>query len=112
MKKKTIKFAAFGSVLLLILSVINITYLSNSGDNRVLGLKTVTDSSLVLLQERFFWEGLLTKHPTYLSGWIELTKIEVQLENLKAAKIALEKAREIDPNSIEVKKLSEVLMVN
>lgn len=121
MRKKTIKLikdkplyilSIFGSFLLLSLSVVNVTFLSNPADNGVLGLKIVTDSNHVLLQERFFWKTLLSKYPTYFAGWIELTKIEVQLENISAAKVALEKAREINPNSSEVKRLFEVLAAN
>lgn len=74
-----------------------------------MGVKTTLDSNQVLHQKKLFWENFLRENPSYLAGWIELAKIEVQLENIEEAKFALQKAVRINPNSVEVERLSEVL---
>jgi len=95
-----------GSVfVILALSIFNIALAYRTPNTPVLGLKTVLNSNQALLQEKFFWESLLEENPTYLSGWVELAKIEIQLENLEAAKKAILTAFEINPNSIEVKNI-------
>lgn len=101
-----------GVLVLLILTGFNIALFLRPESKSVLSIKTITNSRQVLLQEKLFWERLLTSHPTYFTGWIELTKVEIQLENIEAAKIALIKAREINPNLEEVTMLSEVLKLN
>lgn len=109
-KSKVAYVLAFCAVLIVTaLSVFNIALFSSSNQKGVLGLKTVTDSNQVLLQEKLFWEAFLINNPTYFSGWIELVKIEVQLENVESAKKALQKARGINPNSDEIKKLDKLL---
>lgn len=109
-KSKVVGILFFCAVLIVTaLSVFNIALFSSSNQKGVLGLKTVLNSNQVLLQERLFWEAFLINNPTYFSGWIELVKIEVQLENIESAKNALQKARFINPNSDEIKKLGKLL---
>ena len=109
-KPKAVHILVFCAILIVAaLSVFNLAIFSSSNQKGVLSLKTVLDSNQVLLQEKLFWEAFLINNPTYFSGWIELVKIEVQLENVESAKNALQKARGINPNSDEIKKLDELL---
>lgn len=64
-----------------------------------MGIKIETDTKTVLSFEKSFWHAFLKENPSYLPGWLELAKIEVQLEDIEAARQALNKARDIDPNS-------------
>lgn len=62
------------AVLILLLSIFNLQKLKRNETVMVLGVET--NSS--------FWEDFMTKHPTYIDGWIELGRID--------------KVRQIDPN--------------
>lgn len=61
------------AVLILILSIANLQNIKRK-ETVVLGAKT----------NNLFWEDFVTKHPTYIDGWIELGKMD--------------KVNEIDPN--------------
>ncbi len=69
-------------LLVLLLASINIdTYLRPTNiDVKVLGAETQN-------KEALFWQDLLSKHPGYIPGWIEIGRID--------------KANEIDPNYIK-----------
>ncbi len=75
----------------------------------MLGIRIQTDAKTVFSFEKGFWQAFLKKNPSYLPGWLELAKIEVQLEDIDAAKEALNKAREIDPNSELLKETAKKL---
>ena len=51
----------------------------------------------------------MAENPTYLDGWIELANIELKLGNLEEAKLSLDKAKAIGPNSSKVKALEDAL---
>jgi hypothetical protein len=50
-------------------------------------------------QMEVYWLGFLSDNPTYLDGWIELSKIYFAKGDLVSSKAALREARQIDPNS-------------
>ena len=51
----------------------------------------------------------LSKNPTYLPGWIALSLVEMKNENKNSAIYALKKAKEINPNDKNVKKIEEII---
>ncbi|HCR36043.1 hypothetical protein A2130_04370 [Candidatus Woesebacteria bacterium GWC2_33_12] len=61
------------AILIILLSISNLQNLKRR-EIKVLGAETNT----------VFWEDFMTKHPTYIDGWIELGRMD--------------KVREIDPN--------------
>lgn len=78
---------------------------------RVLGLKTQNQigEQELLKEQKSYWEDFLAENPTYLDGWIELANIELKLGKLEEAKLSLDKAEAISPNSSKVKALEETL---
>lgn len=60
-------------------------------------------------EEVSFWEDFLAKSPTYFDGWVELSHLMISLGNTEAAGIALNKAREINPNSDKLLELGNLL---
>ena len=98
-----------GTIVVLVLSVFNFFLYSTTKNREVLGIKIQTDAKTVLSFEKSFWQAFLKKNPSYLPGWLELAKIEVQLEDIDNAKEALNKAREIDPNSELLKETAKKL---
>lgn len=74
-----------------------------------MGTKIEIDTKTTLINQRVFWKELLEKNPSYIYGWVELAKVEVQLENPKAARNALDSALEISPNSQLVKDVEKNL---
>lgn len=91
------------SIVLITFSVFNLVFYFSSNKNQVLGTKIELDTKTTLINQRIFWKELLKENPRYIYGWVELAKVEVQLENPKAARNALNFALEINPNSQLVK---------
>lgn len=90
-------------VIIFSLSTFNTSLFLNG--NQVLGA-----SSQAAGQDKIsFWQDLVTKYPTYMEGWVELAKLEIKSGNLQQATFYLEKAKEIDPNSNEVKQLETAI---
>ena len=70
---------------------------TNTKENiRVLGKKDF------LLEEKDYWEKFLNLHPNYFPGWLELTKIEIKLNEKKNTQNTFSKAFKINPNSQEL----------
>ncbi len=90
-------------ILLITLSFFNISYYlfpkKNSGDNQI--AHSNTNQAVV------YWQELLESHPTYFFGWIELAELELMSGNKPKAIEALVQANNINPNSQEVKTISE-----
>lgn len=85
-----------GILVSLILINFNIkTYLNQK---KVLAAATFEEETIELKKEAFFWESFLSQNPTYLPGWLELSKIEYQLGNKDYALGALNTAKAINPN--------------
>ena len=68
-------FATF-SVLILLLSIFNLQNLNKSRETTITVLGAETNN--------LFWNDFMTKHPTYIDGWVELNRMD--------------KVKEIDPN--------------
>lgn len=97
------------SIVLITFSVFNLVFFFSSDKNQVLGTKIEIDTKTVLINQRVYWKELLEQNPGYIYGWVELAKVEVQLENPKAARNALDNALEINPNSQLVKDVEKNL---
>ena len=86
------------TIVILSLSFFNYV-LYASKPTSTLGIRIELDTRAELRSEKTFWETFLERYPDYLPGWLELAKIEIQLENIDSAKHALFQAKKIDPNS-------------
>lgn len=89
-------------VVVLSLAGLNLNqYLSTSN---VLGTSTASGEGQyrALIEEKLYWEEFLRTTPDYLDGWIELTNLNLNLNDRAAAYDSLNKAREIDPNSLKL----------
>lgn len=94
-------------ILVLLISAFNFeNFLTNQ---KVLGAQSGSSEQELLLEQKIFWEDFIVENPTYLDGWIELTKINLKLEDIESAKFSLKMAEEINPNSIKVKELRTLI---
>ena len=87
-------------ILLLVFSNL-IKYIYNNNifvknEAQVLGVET--DLKL----RRDYWNKLLETHPDYFPGWVELVEIELEFGKVNKANKALQKAIELNPNSLEL----------
>ena len=65
---------------------------------KVLGVESSPDS------ERTYWQKIVNQNPTYRDGFIELARVEAEMGNFEASNVYLGKAKEIDPNSLNLLK--------
>jgi len=87
-----------------------------------IGLGILTGSNLFLLINRYwaikkkkqtlkqelqFWKKVASQHPEYPDGWAKLAVIWYNLRQRKLARLAIEKARKLDPVREELKSLEE-----
>lgn len=94
-------------ILILVISAFNFeNFLTNQ---RVLGAQSFLNEKELLVEQKTFWEGFVSDNPTYMDGWMELADINIKLGDLEGAKLSLNKAEEINPNSTKVKELQEVI---
>jgi len=84
------------------------SYLSRE---QVLGLQIDNEikNHTQVVQEKTFWESILSQNPSYLPGYLELAKINFSLGDKNSAYSDLMKASEINPNSLDVKNLEKEL---
>ena len=106
--KREIMFlcACCACLILLTLSLINLNLFVDN--KRVLGVsyeQPVRNTS----SEIAFWQELLAKNPTYFDGWIELAGLSFEAGDKETGYSALNKARQINPNSEKLKMLEESL---
>ena len=64
--------------------------------------KKVYNDLEVYQEQKNFWQEVVSKHPNYLDGWLELANINLVLDDSEEARKAFEKAREINPNSEKI----------
>lgn len=110
LKKEVVFFCSCcATVLLLILSAVNVA--RTASDSRVLGTHSETGplEEGQLSGEISFWHDFLQQTPSYVDGWLELATLQIQSGNKSEAMAALEKAKEIDPNSEKLKTIEESL---
>ena len=95
--------------LVLFVSGLNLnSYLTSQ---KVLGLESQSreNDSIQRTKAKEYWEMFLSKNHSYFAGWIELTKIYISLGDFEAANTAFITAKEIKPNSTELRALEEKL---
>ena len=107
--KKQLIFLCSCCAVIFLLFITGFNFENFLAGKRVLGIKTQNQryEQELLKEQKIYWKDFLTENPTYLDGWIELANIELKLENLEEAKLSLDKAKAIDPNSSKVKILEE-----
>jgi len=104
-KFASIFFTYFAVCILLVLSVFNLKLYFRTNQevsSQVLGEKSDREE-----KDKLFWQEFVSANPTYQEGWVMLTRVNLELGNIEEARIAFEKAREINPNSEEIAKLNE-----
>jgi hypothetical protein len=83
------------AVFLILLSALNIQKLSSIPV--VLGASIVVNEDKIL-QDKIYWEELVSKNPTYYDGWAELYRINLTLGLHDEAQKAYSIAKRIDFN--------------
>lgn len=78
---------------------------------RILGSKTQMeeDASVKLTADKEFWNKFLQENPNYFEGWIELAGLYIESEEFDLARLALERAKQINPNTRLIRNLEEKL---
>lgn len=106
MPKKTAKedlLFLISSIIIVSLLLLTAFNLKMFGQNqrKVLGAQIAQEE---LEKEKTFWEKMVSENPTYIDGWLELSKILYLLGDKDYSMGAYNTARSINPNS---KKLSQ-----
>jgi len=95
----SILYISCAFLVLITLSLFNLALYLFKSNHEVLGANSEVS------QEIIFWHDFLTENPSYIDGWLELTKLEYEKGNFASSQEALRQAEIIDPNSEELKKL-------
>ena len=103
--KKESLYLFYCCAFLFILLIIVFNFDNYLTSNKVLGVEIEVNP-----EEKVFWENFTQKNPEYLDGWIELSKIYVNEGNKEAGTSALNKAREIDPNSNKLTDVTKLVL--
>lgn len=109
--KKQLVFLCSCCAVIILLFIAGINFENFLASKRVLGIKNQNQiyEQELLMEQKIYWKVFLAENPTYLDGWIELANIELKLGKLEEAKLSLDKAEAISPNSSKVKALEETL---
>ncbi len=91
-------------LIVMLISLLNVKSIFTKPKMEVLG---ATDT---VKEEIMFWEGFLKESPTYMAGWVELTKLEIERGNIDAARLYFDKAQTINPNSEILEDLKKKLI--
>lgn len=97
--KHTLIYVCFFTVITA-LSFFNLSVYFNNRPT-VIHAETKNDYDIKIV----FWESFLASHPDYFDGWIELSKLQLKIGNIKSAEAAYDKAKKIKPNANELKEL-------
>ncbi len=68
-------------------------------NQKVLGEKT---DITPLLNEKAYWQDLVNKNPTYVDGYLQLAKVDVEEGNKSEALEFIKTALQLDPNSTKI----------
>lgn len=96
--KDKLLYLATAVGLLVSLTLISFNINAYLNQKKVLAAETQQGEAAQLKSEASFWESFLAQNPTYLPGWLELSKIEYELGNKDYAVGALNTAKAINPN--------------
>ncbi len=109
--KKQLIFLCSCCAVVFLLFVAGFNFEHFLASKRVLGIETQNQryEQELLKEQKLYWEEFLAKNPTYLDGWIELANVNLKLGEKEEAKLSLEKAKTISPNSSKIKDLEESL---
>lgn len=97
-------FYCLAVIALLLLTSLNINkFLINQ---KVLGASV---DNTPLLDEKAYWQKIVSDNPSYVDGYLQLAKIEVELGNKIEAQTFINKALSLDPNSSKIPKVISAL---
>lgn len=103
--KKSLSFYTFfitrlAVLIVLLLTISNIN--SIFGERKVLGVSVDTTT---IQEQKAYYQNIIDENPTYVDGYLELSKISAFLGDRASQREYLEKAYLISPNNEEVKLL-------
>lgn len=75
-------------------------------NKKVLGASIDTSP---IQKERAYWREVVTDNPTYVDGYLQLAKVDVELGNKNEATDFIEKALSLDPNSSKITEAQRTL---
>lgn len=91
-------------IILLLVAGLNIDkFFSNQ---KVLGEKT---DITPLLDEKAYWQDLVDKNPTYIDGYLQLAKVDIEAGNRNEALEFIKTALQLDPNSTKIPQVQKEL---
>ncbi len=93
-----------GAILLLFITFLNLSIKNEKVV--VLGVKTSP------IEELSYWQELVAKNPTYRDGYIQIARIEIEMGDVEASSVALQTAKAIDPNSLNLLKAERELLTS
>lgn len=104
---KTWGILEWGSVLVsIVVCVLLLVSLFFVGQKAIVYQKLLSQRDAIE-QQQAYWEGIVQTYPDYRDAYIMLGITQFQLGDKSAARIAIAKAREIDPNDKRAQELQD-----
>lgn len=94
------------------LAIIFLLTLTSININKFLNTKKVLGASVnvtPLQNEKSYWQNLVDENPTYVDGYLQLAKVDVELGNVNEATTFINKALSLDPNSSKIPEVQHEL---
>ena len=97
-------FYCLAIIALLTLTSINLNkFIQNQ---KVLGASVDVTS---LQNEKAYWQKLVSDNPTFVDGYLQIAKVDVELGNQNEARNYLQKAKDLNPNSTKIIEVQQEL---
>lgn len=111
-KNKTNILVASVLIILISIFIFDITLYYTSNRKVAIIRKPVLGENTSKDEEIAYWRNFLDENPNYFIGWLELSKLEYDTGNLYNAKEDLNKAKNINPNSQDLKDAEDYININ
>lgn len=101
-KTPTLKLGSFKNFLIALFTILVLTITSLNLYLFINRKPTVLGIQVSPLSERQYWQRVARNTPTYRDAWVQIAKIDSEMGNRQYAQVALNRAKNIDPNSTTI----------
>lgn len=110
--KQKVNYTPFFLHYLYCLAIIIFLTVAGFNINKFLNNQKVLGTSVditPLQNEKSYWQQIISNNPTYVDGYLQIAKVDIELGNKNEAMSFLERASNLDPNSSKIQEVKNEL---